>query len=80
MHFQHRDTSGVVVPGTLADADEIIMIGKAVAEAGGGVYEMAQDFSVYDDIPGEKREPERVKEHVCHTAIPTTLTRFPGIS
>ena len=25
---------------------------------------MAQDFSVYDDIPGEKREPERVKEHV----------------
>lgn len=38
----HRDTSGVLVPGTLADADELIMIGKAVAEAGGGMFEMAQ--------------------------------------
>ena len=28
----HRDTSGVLVPGTLADVDEILMIGKAVAE------------------------------------------------
>ena len=28
----HRDTSSVLVPGTLADVDEILMIGKAVAE------------------------------------------------
>ena len=59
----HRDTSGVMVPGTLGDADEMIMIGKAVAEAGGGVYEMAADFSCYDDIPAEKRTRERVQEH-----------------
>ena len=59
----HRDTSGVMVPGTLGDADEMIMIGKAVAEAGGGVYEMAADFSCYDDIPAEKRTKERVQEH-----------------
>jgi N-acyl-D-amino-acid deacylase len=59
----HRDSHGVLVPGTLADADELIMIGKAVAEAGGGVYEMAHDFSGYDDIPGNKRTPERVQEH-----------------
>ena len=59
----HRDSHGVLVPGTLADADELIMIGKAVAEAGGGVYEMAHDFSGYDDIPANKRTPERVREH-----------------
>ena len=59
----HRDTSGVLVPGTLADADEILMIGKAVAEAGGGMFEMAQDFSGYDDIPGDKRTRERAEEH-----------------
>jgi N-acyl-D-aspartate/D-glutamate deacylase len=59
----HRDTKGVLVPGTLADADEILMVGRAVAEAGGGVYEMAQDFSGYDDIPGAERTKERVKEH-----------------
>ena len=37
------------------------MIGKAMAEAGGGVYEMAHDFSGYDDIPGNKRTKERVE-------------------
>ena len=41
----HRDTSGVLVPGTLADVDEVVMIAKAVAEGGGGMFEMAADFA-----------------------------------
>ena len=47
----HRDRNGTLVPGTLAAEEELLRIGKAVAEAGGGVFEMASDFMSYDDAP-----------------------------
>ena len=52
--WQHRDATGRLVPGTLADADEICMIAKAIAKGGGGAFQMHNDFKSFDDIPEEQ--------------------------
>ena len=44
----HRDSTGQLAPGSLADADEVVLIAKGMAEAGGAVLEMINDFSSYD--------------------------------
>ncbi len=41
----HRAKDGEPVPGTFAGADELLAIGKAMAAAGGGVFEMASDLT-----------------------------------
>ncbi len=40
----HKSIDGVLVPGTTATKDELIGIGRAVARAGHGVFEMASDL------------------------------------
>ncbi|HTI31796.1 MAG TPA: amidohydrolase family protein, partial [Sphingomonas sp.] len=40
----HRDVDGDVVPGTTATKEELIAIGRAMARAGHGVFEMASDM------------------------------------
>jgi len=45
----HRDKSGVLVPGTLAGEEELLAMGKAISDGGGGIFEMASDFMSYDD-------------------------------
>jgi N-acyl-D-aspartate/D-glutamate deacylase len=42
----HRALDGEPVPGTFAGAEEIIALGRAVAEAGGGVVEVASDIGL----------------------------------
>jgi N-acyl-D-aspartate/D-glutamate deacylase len=42
----HRALDGEPVPGTFAGAEEIITLGRAVAEAGGGVVEVASDIGL----------------------------------
>jgi N-acyl-D-aspartate/D-glutamate deacylase len=42
----HRALDGEPVPGTFAGAEEIIALGQAVAEAGGGVVEVASDIGL----------------------------------
>ncbi len=42
----HRALDGEPVPGTFAGADEIVALGRAVAEAGGGVVEVASDIGL----------------------------------
>ena len=42
----HRALDGEPVPGTFAGAEEIIALGQAVAEAGGGVIEVASDIGL----------------------------------
>lgn len=59
----HRDSTGQLAPGSLADADEMIMIAKGMAEAGGAMMEMINDFSSYDDIPIPKLDEQLRKEH-----------------
>ncbi|QSB43765.1 D-aminoacylase [Tsuneonella flava] len=40
----HKSIDGELVPGTTATAEELISIGKAMARAGHGVFEMASDL------------------------------------
>ena len=42
----HRALDGEPVPGTFAGADEMVALGKAVADAGGGVVEVASDIGL----------------------------------
>lgn len=50
----HRDNRGILTPGALAAKKEMLRICDAVAEGGGGVFEMSADFASYDDIPYQK--------------------------
>ena len=59
----HRDRHGHLAPGSLADVDEIIMVAKGMAEGGGAMLEMINDFSSYDDIPLNRLDPVLRKEH-----------------
>ena len=40
----HKDVDGVLVPGTTANADELVELGRAMGRAGHGVFEMASDM------------------------------------
>ena len=40
----HKDIDGVLVPGTTATAEELVELGRAMARAGHGVFEMASDL------------------------------------
>jgi N-acyl-D-aspartate/D-glutamate deacylase len=44
----HRAKDGEPMPGTFASADELIGIGKAMGEAGRGVFELASDLTPAD--------------------------------
>ena len=58
----HRSTTGELVPGTLADAEELCFMCQAMADAGGGVVEFAADFSGYDDLPPNEMDPDKAAE------------------
>ena len=45
----HRTKDGEVIPGTFAGADEMIGIGRALGEAGHGVFELASDMTIPED-------------------------------
>ena len=45
----HRSKDGEPVPGTFANADELIAVGHAMAEAGHGVFELASDMAPAED-------------------------------
>jgi N-acyl-D-aspartate/D-glutamate deacylase len=59
----HRDNRGILTPGALAAKDEMLRICDAVAEGGGGIFELSSDFSTYDDIPYHKMDEDRRKQH-----------------
>jgi N-acyl-D-aspartate/D-glutamate deacylase len=41
----HRDTSSVVIPGTYAGTQELISLFAGMADAGGGLFEILNDFA-----------------------------------
>lgn len=45
----HRSKDGVPVPGTFANAAELLGIGRALRAAGHGVFEMASDMTLPED-------------------------------
>ena len=45
----HRDQGGVLLPGSLASHEELHEIGKGIQRGGGGVFELASSWNLYDD-------------------------------
>jgi len=62
----HLSKDGVPVPGTFANRDELIGIGRAMLDAGGGVFEMASDLT-----PAEE-EFAWMKDLSRETGLPVT--------
>ena len=57
----HRDSSGNLTPGSLAQEAEMLALSRGIAAGGGGVFEGAFDFATYDDVPAAERDPEKQK-------------------
>ena len=72
----HLSKDGVPVPGTFARADELMGIGRALGEAGRGVFEIASDFAIGqiggDRIEGEVEEFAWMKNLSLETGLPVT--------
>jgi N-acyl-D-amino-acid deacylase len=70
----HRSSDGEAMPGTFAGADEMIGIGKALGEAGHGVFEMASDMTIPED------EFAWMKAFAVESGLPVTfgLLQSPG--
>ena len=62
----HLSKDGVPVPGTFANRDELIGIGRAMLEAGGGVFEMASDLTPAEEEFAWMRDLSR------ETGLPVT--------
>ena len=62
----HLSKDGVPVPGTFANRDELIGIGKAMLDAGGGVFEMASDLTPAEEEFSWMRDLSR------ETGLPVT--------
>ena len=70
----HRAKDGEPVPGTFAGADEMVGIGKALGEAGHGVFEMASDMAIPED------EFAWMKQFAAASGLPLTfgMLQAPG--
>jgi N-acyl-D-amino-acid deacylase len=64
----HRTKDGQVIPGTFAGADEMIGIGRALGEAGHGVFELASDMTIPED------EFAWMAEFAKETGLPVTYS------
>jgi len=62
----HRSKDGEPVPGTFANADEMVGIGRAMGQAGHGVFELASDMSIAED------EFAWMKAMSAETGVPVT--------
>lgn len=47
----HRDMAGVLMPGSLASANEMKTLCRAIQQGGGGVFAANMDFVTFDDVP-----------------------------
>mmetsp|Transcript_37780 Transcript_37780/g.90365 ORF Transcript_37780/g.90365 Transcript_37780/m.90365 type:complete len:651 (+) Transcript_37780:36-1988(+) len=61
--LMHRDPEGTLTPGTLSCADELKAIAQAIADGGGGVFEMSSDFASYDDVLHENMDPQKLQAY-----------------
>ena len=68
----HRTSDGGYVPGTFAHADEVLALGHAVAEGGGGVFEMASDVGIGHPDGGFKDDLEWATALAVEAGIPVT--------
>ena len=72
----HRSKSGEVVPGTYATEEEVLGIGRALGEAGSGVFEVASDLApeAFGENPlAERTELHWMRELSARTGRPVTF-------
>ena len=60
----HRDATGVLLPGSLASRGELLAMGNGIADGGGGVFELASSWDLYDDFVDRYLEDSRLTERV----------------
>ncbi len=70
----HKDVEGVLVPGTTAQADELVELGRALGRAGHGVFEMASD------LRREWNEFEWMGDLSRETGLPVTFAALQSIA
>ena len=70
----HKDVDGVLVPGTTAQADELVELGRAMGRAGHGVFEMASD------LRREWNEFEWMGDLSRETGLPVTFAALQSIA
>ena len=54
---------GTLTPGALSSREELTAIAQAVAEGGGGAFEMSTDFSTYDDVPYQDMDQKKLQKY-----------------
>jgi hypothetical protein len=56
-----------LLPGSLASHEELLELGRGVADGGGGVFELASSWNLYEDFAKEGApDPERLAEYAKH--------------
>jgi N-acyl-D-aspartate/D-glutamate deacylase len=70
----HKSIDGELVPGTTAEQDELIAIGRAMGEVGHGVFEMASDLRREWDEFGWMAQMSR------ETGLPVTFAMLQSIA
>jgi len=72
----HTSVSGDPVPGTFAAEDELFAIGRAMAEVGRGVFEVAPSGIVSDDHVAPESEIEWMCRLGAQTGVPVTYLQL----
>jgi len=70
----HPTVDGSPVASRLADWSEVQRLVRAVAQAGGGMFEIANDFDIYSsDIPARDRVFAQLQDLALETGVPITF-------
>lgn len=78
----HRDGSGVLLPGSLAKHEELMQLGKGLSDGGGGVFELASTWDLYDDYAREGRaDKAKLREYQTKEWVwIKDVSSMPGVS
>ena len=78
----HRDASGVLLPGSLASHHELLEMGAGVADGGGGVFELASSWNLYDDFVKQGApDADKLKEYgMKEWEWLQAMSSIPGVS
>ena len=69
----HRAIDGEPVPGTFAAEDELFALGRALAQAGAGVFELAPAGVMGEDLAAPEREVDWMRRLARETSRPITF-------
>src|SRR5438045_4402619 len=69
----HRAIDGEPVPGTFAAEDELFAMGRALADAGAGVFELAPAGVLGEDLAAADREMDWMRRLARETGRPVTF-------